>query len=95
MLGIDLLNELVVVVIVAVCAVGPLEDKKCACEGTQNKVRVFSLLTILVLAVVLEVELLTISITRFHELVVFISDVGRVEASFGSMVKLLVHLFLL
>ena len=51
--------------------------------------------TVLLLELRLQVELLVISITSFHELVVFVLDVGRVEASFSPMVKLLEHLFLL
>ena len=43
----------------------------------------------------LQIQLLIIGITCFHELVVLVSDVGRVETSLGPMVKLLVHLFLL
>ena len=50
---------------------------------------------VLLLKLRLQVELLVVSVTRFHELVVLVTDVGRVEASFGPMVKLLVHLLLL
>ena len=51
--------------------------------------------TVLLLELRLQVELLIISIARFHELVVFVSDVSSVEASFGPMVKFLEHFFLL
>ena len=51
--------------------------------------------TVLLLELSLQVELLIISIARFHELVVFVSDVGSVEASFGPVIKLLEHFFLL
>ena len=50
---------------------------------------------VLLLKLRLQVKLLVVNVTRFHELVVLISDVVRVEASFGPMVKLLEHLFLL
>ena len=43
----------------------------------------------------LQVKLLVVNVTRFHELVILISDVVRVEPSFGPMEKLLEHLFLL
>ena len=50
---------------------------------------------VLILELRLQLELLFVSVTRFHELVVLVSDFCRVEASFGPMVKLLEHLFLL
>ena len=50
---------------------------------------------VLILELRLQFELLFVSVTCFHELVVLVSDFCRVEASFGPMVKLLVHLLLL
>ena len=50
---------------------------------------------VLLLELRLQVQLLIISIARFHELVILVADIGRVQASFGPVVKLLVHLHLL